>query len=152
MVTMSTFSLLHRAPYDVTLSEWIVSDRIRRDRFALIPAATRLFELYRSVPVTFVPFLEMDFRYLYQPNYDVDLLVRIHTSQRITSISDIQFTGPGFYRLVYDNTRQETSMEVLASSIAKRSKSCGGYYSWSYRGIAVVKVGEVYVFLTREEL
>ena len=152
LVTMSTFSLLHRAPFDVRLSEWIVSDRIRRDRFTLIPAATRLFELYRAVPITYIPFLEMDFRYLYQPNYDADLLERILTSQRISSISEIRFTGPGFYRLVYDNTKKETSMDALASSLTKRSKPRGGYYSWSYRGISIVDLGKVYVFLTCEEL
>ena len=152
LVTMSTFSLLHRAPFDVRLSEWIASGRIRRGRFTLIPATTRLYKLYQSVPATYVPFLEMDFRYLYQPNYDADLLGRIQTSQRISSISEIRFTGPGFYRLVYDNTKRETSMDVLVSSLTERSKSRGGYYSWSYRGISIVDLGKVYVFLTCEEL
>lgn len=150
MVTMPTFSLLHHSPFDVSLGEWIVSNRIRRDRFTLTPAATRLFELHSPIPAIYVPFLEMDFRYLYQPNYDSDLQLRIRASKLVSSVSEIQLSGPGYYRLIYDNTRRETSIGTLISFFTNRSKSRGGYYSWTYRGIAIVNLGNVYVFLVSE--
>ena len=84
---------------DMRFDEWIARDGVRLQRFCLTPEITRVTLLSPRVipfiPVSelelrqydgFVPFLEMDFRYLYKRNYEAELVAVLSKAVVIDSI------------------------------------------------------------------
>ncbi|KAM7455325.1 hypothetical protein BLSTO_03921 [Blastocystis sp. subtype 1] len=101
---------------DLPFDEWIAFPAVRRARFCLTPEVSRVYPLVRrKLPFVttealelreselFVPFLEMDFRYLYRGNYEKELVKVLSEAVVIQSVTHI--TGArkgGVYRVVYD--------------------------------------------------
>lgn len=149
MVSLSTLQAVYRAPYNLQWDEWIACPRVRQQRFVLAPAFSRLRSLTQSSSMTYTPFLEMDFRYVFQPNYDRDLQQALRQSILISSIAEIRWKPNQILRMEYDNLRKGRSMEEVMRVLGLQSHSRGGTYSWSYRGVGMVELANgVVVFVT----
>lgn len=143
---------------DLPFDEWIVFPAVRRARFCLTPEVSRVYPLVRrKLPFVttealelceaelFVPFLEMDFRYLYRSNYEKELVKVLSEAVVIPSVTDI--TGArkgGVYRVVYD----EVSLASIVEWIGIHSISKGGLFSWMYRGVAHFSFYSIQLYVT----
>lgn len=143
---------------DLPFDEWIAFPAVRRARFCLTPEVSRVYPLVRrKLPFVttealelceaelFVPFLEMDFRYLYRSNYEKELVKVLSEAVVIQSVTDI--TGArkgGVYRVVYD----EVSLASIVEWIGIHSISKGGLFSWMYRGVAHFSFYSIQLYVT----
>lgn len=152
MATVSTLLLRRNAPSDMGWDEWIAQEVVRQDRFVLVPAVSRFTPINSRFHHGFVPFLEMDFRYLYASNYDRDLQNSILNSIEIQSISEIPWNQEGTYRIRYNERRHLSSQRMRMVWFEERSESRGGFYSWSYRGVSIWRMGTITVFVTCDHL
>lgn len=150
--TVPTLLLRRNAPSDLGWDEWIAQEAVRQSRFVLVPSVSRLVPVGAFVSHQFVPFLEMDFRYLYAANYDRDLRNAILSSIEIQEVSNIPWNQEGMYRIRYNERRSAFSQRRRMELFGERNESRGGFYSWSYRGVSVWKMGIVTVFVTCDQL
>ena len=149
MVPLSTLMLISRSPHDIQWDEWIASPHVRRQRYVLTPGRSRLLPFTSPVGQDYIPFLEMDFRYLYKPNYDRDIQEALHSSQLISSLADVQWRVGCSFRIEYNEYRASQSMESVMREFGVESPSRGGVFAWSYRGVGMVELTDgVTVFVT----
>lgn len=151
-VTVSTLLLRRNAPSDLGWDEWVAQEAVRQNRFVLVPAVSRLVPAEDAVSHLFVPFLELDFRYLYAANYDRDLRNAVLNAIEIKGLSEIHWNQEGMYRLRYNERRHATSQRKRMEPFGERNESRGGFYSWSYRGVSIWRMGVVTVFVTCDQL
>ena len=147
---------------DMRCDEWIARDGVRLQRFCLTPEITRVTLLSPRVipfiPVSelelrqydgFVPFLEMDFRYLYKRNYEAELVAVISKAVVIDSIGDILSARKGsMFRMVYE----DHALRELAAELGVYSIPRSGRFTWMYRGVAHFTVYSIQLYLTCESV
>ena len=121
MTTVSTLLLRRNAPSDMGWDEWIAQEVVRQGRYVLVPAVSRFTPINSRFHHGFVPFLEMDFRYLYASNYDRDLQNSILNSIEIQSISEIPWNQEGIYRIRYKERRHISSQRMRMVWFEERS-------------------------------
>ena len=149
MVPLSTLMQIARSPHDLQWDEWIASPHVRQQRYVLAPARSRLLPFSLPVRQDYIPFLEMDFRYLYKPNYDRDIQQALHSSQLILSLADVQWRTGRPFRMEYNEYRARQSMESVMRQFGVESPPRGGVFAWSYRGVGMVELADgVTVFVT----
>lgn len=147
---------------DMRFDEWIARNGVRLQRFCLTPEITRVTLLSpRTIPFVsfgalelrhydgFVPFLEMDFRYLYKRNYEAELVAVLSKAVVIDSIGDILSARKGsVFRMVYEGR----ALRELAAELGVYSIPISGRFTWMYRGVAHFTVYSIQLYLTCESV
>lgn len=142
----------------MSFDEWIAFPAVKHARFCLTPEVSRVYPLVRrEVPFLveetldlrivefFVPFLEMDFRYLYSPNFEKEIVAVLSEAVLIQNVTEITGARRGVvYRVVYD----EMSLASIAEWMGIHSISKGGYFTWMYRGVAHFSFYSIQLYAT----
>ena len=144
-------------------TEWIVHTSVRKGRFCVNPALSRV-RVLTSIQVPFlsfpkwsvqmsehfVPFLEMDCRYLYQVNYETELLNVLRQARFIRDISDIiEGNSRDVFRAEYSDANP---LEFIVKELGVDTIASGGSFPWVYRGIAHFVIEGVHLYITCEDM
>lgn len=144
-------------------NEWITHPNVRLGRFCVTPQVSRVrllenkhlpFEMSIMPNVRtanqFVPFLEMDFRFLYQVNYENEMKAAIKKARTIENVADvIEGREKSVYKVIYN---KQQSLESLVSRLGIEPIAIGGSFPWVYRGVAHFVIEGVNLYLTCKNL
>lgn len=148
---------------ELAASEWISHPKVRAGRFCVTPQVSRI-RLLQSKQLPFgiqplpnvrisnqyVPFLEMDFRLLYQVNYENELMDAIKRARTIDNVADIiEGTEGSTFKVIYS---EQQPLELLVRRLGIEPLALGGSFPWVYRGVAYFEIEGIKLYLTCKTL
>lgn len=95
--------------------QWVVDSTVRNGRSCLTPGYSRIqlqhplrlpfhTDWIHATPVlsmSYIPFLEMDFRFLYRKNYEKELKTTLLSAVQVNSVQEIMEQRAGTVRMMY---------------------------------------------------
>ena len=144
-------------------AEWVLHPQVRSGRYCLTPQVSRVrllqskrlpfgIQSMQNVRISnqFVPFLEMDFRFLYQVNYENEMMDTLRKARTLTDVADI-IEGPegSVFKVIYS---QQQPLERMVQKLGMEPIAIGSSFPWVYRGVVHLVIEGVDLFLTCKNL